>query len=78
MTIHFFYLAVDNIRKVTVMREKFQLEFILNVSHGMLYNYISSPTSLSEWFTDDVNVRGEKYRFIWNGNEETTVLIQRK
>lgn len=60
------------------MREKFQLEFILNVSPSMLYSYISSPSELSEWFADDVNVKGSKYVFIWGGNEETAILIKNK
>lgn len=60
------------------MREKFQLEFILNVSPSMLYNYIISPSGLSEWFADDVNVKGSKYIFVWGTNEEIAILIKSK
>lgn len=60
------------------MREKFQLEFILNVSPSMLYNYIISPSGLSEWFADNVNVKGSKYSFVWGDNEEIAILIKNK
>lgn len=60
------------------MREKFQLEFILNVSPSMLYNYLISPSGLSEWFADNVNVKGSKYMFVWGTNEEVALLIKSK
>lgn len=60
------------------MREKFQLEFILNVSPSMLYNYIISPSGLSEWFADNVYVKGSKYIFVWGINEEIAILIKSK
>lgn len=60
------------------MREKFQLEFILNVSPSMLYNYIISPSGLSEWFADNVNIKGSKYIFVWDNNEEVSILIKSK
>lgn len=60
------------------MREKIQLEFIFNVSQSMLYNYISSPSGLSEWFADNVNLKGDKYTFIWDGNEENALLVKYK
>lgn len=44
----------------------------------MLYNYISNPSGLSEWFADNVNSRGEKYTFIWDGHEESAFLMKSK
>ncbi|SMC79708.1 START-like domain-containing protein [Moheibacter sediminis] len=59
-------------------KEKFQLEFVINASPSMLYNYISNPSGLSEWFADNVNSRGEKYTFIWDEDEESAFLIKSK
>ncbi len=59
-------------------REKFQSEFVINASPSLLYNYISSPSGLSEWFADNVNSRGEKYTFIWEGDEQSAFLIKSK
>ena len=35
------------------------------------------PT-LSEWFADNVNSRGERFTFIWDGSEEAARLLKRK
>ncbi len=59
-------------------KEKFQLEFVINASPSLLYNYLSNPSGLSEWFADNVNSRGEKYTFIWNGEEQSAFLMKSK
>jgi hypothetical protein len=33
---------------------------------------------LSEWFSDNVNSRGEYYTFIWNDSEENAKLVSKK
>ncbi len=58
-------------------KKKIELEFLLNTSPKILYNMISTPSGLAEWFADDVNVRGEDYTFIWDGSEETARLLGR-
>ena len=57
---------------------KYELEFIIHASPQMLFNYISSPSGLSEWFADNVNSRGELYTFIWDDSEEEAKLISKK
>lgn len=57
---------------------KYELEFIIHASPQMLYNYISNPSGLSEWFADNVNSRGELYAFIWDDSEEEAKLISKK
>jgi len=59
-------------------KEKFQLEFVINASPSLLYNYISNPSGLSEWFADNVNSRGEKYSFMWDEDEESAFLMKSK
>ncbi len=57
---------------------KFQIEFVIQSSPQMLYQYLATPSGLSEWFADDVNSRGEKFTFIWDGAEEDAKLLKRK
>ncbi|MEN8137181.1 MAG: START-like domain-containing protein [Bacteroidota bacterium] len=57
---------------------KFQIEFVINSSPSLLYNYISTPSGLAEWFADNVNSRSDKYSFIWEGSEEIAFLIAKK
>lgn len=57
---------------------KFQLEFVIQSSPQLLYQYLSTPSGLSEWFADNVNSRGERFIFIWDGSEEEAKLLKRK
>ena len=59
-------------------KTKFQLEFVIQSSPQLLYQYLSTPSGLSEWFADNVNSRGEKFIFIWDGSEEEAKLLKRK
>jgi uncharacterized protein YndB with AHSA1/START domain len=57
---------------------KFEIEFVIQSSPQMLYQYLGTPSGLSEWFADDVNSRGEKFTFIWDGSEEDAKLLKKK
>ena len=58
-------------------RIKFEMEFPIKVSQKLLFQYISTPSGLSEWFADNVNSRGEIFIFIWNDSEESAKLIRK-
>ncbi|MGB2760919.1 MULTISPECIES: START-like domain-containing protein [Maribacter] len=57
---------------------KFEIEFVIQSSPQMLYQYLATPSGLSEWFADNVNSRGEMFTFIWDGAEEEAKLLKRK
>ena len=57
---------------------KFELEIPIHASPHMLYQYISSPSNLQEWFADKVNSRGKIYSFTWEGEEEEAELLAKK
>ena len=57
---------------------KYELEFPINSSPSLLYQYISTPSGLSEWFADNVNSRGEFFTFIWNDSEEKARMTSKK
>lgn len=57
---------------------KFEIEFVIQSSPQMLYQYMSTPSGLSEWFADNVNSRGELFTFIWDGTEEGAKLLKKK
>ncbi len=57
---------------------KYELEFPFHVSPQLLYQYISTPSGLSEWFADNVNSRGENFTFIWEDTTEKAVVIRKK
>lgn len=57
---------------------KFEVEFVIQASPQLLFQYLSTPSGLSEWFADDVNSRGELFNFIWESSEEQAKLLKRK
>ena len=57
---------------------KYQIEFELSSSPSLLFQYLSSPSGLSEWFADNVNSRGEYYSFVWDDSEEQARLASKK
>lgn len=57
---------------------KYELEFPITSSPQLLYQYISTPSGLSEWFADNVNSRGEFFTFIWDDMEEKARLSSKK
>jgi len=56
----------------------YDLEFPIMSSPQLLYQYISTPSGLQEWFADNVNSRGEFFTFVWNDSEEKARLASKK
>ena len=59
-------------------KNKFQVEYPIRSSLRILFNQISTPSGLSEWFSDDVNLTGKTYTFIWDNDEQKAVLLSKK
>jgi hypothetical protein len=59
-------------------KKLFQLEYTLKCSVPVLYNRISTPSGLSDWFADDVNIASDTYTFIWEGSEEVAEIVNKK
>jgi len=59
-------------------RLKYELEFTINSSTSILYNMLSTPDGMSEWFADNVNIKDGIYTFVWDEGEEEAELISKK
>ncbi len=57
---------------------KYEMEFPIQASPSLLYQFISTPSGMEEWYADSVNSRGEFFNFIWEGSEEEAKLISKK
>jgi len=70
------YIPTDeNERKM----EKLEMEFTLKTSSKVLYTMLSTPSGLSRWFADDVNIhRDGTYIFLWEGSEEHARMTGKK
>ncbi|HPF52970.1 MAG TPA: START-like domain-containing protein [Draconibacterium sp.] len=59
-------------------KNKVQFEYVINCSPKVLYNRLSTASGLTEWFADDVRVRGKKYTFIWDDSEQVAEMTLQK
>ena len=57
-------------------RKKYTAEFEIKSSPTILYNYISTPSGLSEWFANDVDIKQNKYLFKWEGSQSEAELVR--
>lgn len=55
---------------------KYELEFVVHCSAEMLYEFLSTPSGLSEWFCDDLNIRNGIYTFIWDDQLQQARLLK--
>lgn len=60
------------------IKKSFKIEYDFHASPQLLFQYLSTPSGLSEWFADNVNSRGELFTFIWDDSEEEALLLQKK
>lgn len=56
----------------------FELEFLLKTSPKVLENMLSTPSGLSEWFAEDVNIKGDIFTFFWDGSQEEARILTKK
>lgn len=55
-------------------RTKYTCEFMVRSSPAILYNFLTSASSLAQWFCDTCDVNGDVYTFGWDGFEENAIL----
>jgi len=55
---------------------KYTLEYPVRCSPGILYEFLSSPTGLQEWFADKVDESDGLYSFSWDGTVEEAEVME--
>ncbi len=59
-------------------KQLFTLEFPVRCSPGILFEFLSTPAGLSEWFADKVDERDGVFYFGWNGSVESAEVVERE
>jgi uncharacterized protein YndB with AHSA1/START domain len=59
-------------------KTQIDLEFIIRTSDSILYNCMSTPSGLEEWFADEIHIRGDVFTFIWEGEEKKAEMVSKK
>lgn len=58
-------------------KERIHLEYVFDkVSKNSLWNHLTTPTGLSEWFADNVSIKNNTFTFSWNKMEQDAELIE--
>jgi hypothetical protein len=57
---------------------KVEFEYLLKTSNKILYNFLSTPDGLQEWFADHVNFKAGEYEFAWDDESAKAKMINKK
>lgn len=56
----------------------YTLEYPVRCSPGILFEFLSTPAGLQEWFADKVDERDGLFTFGWNGTEDKADLLDKE
>ena len=57
-------------------KQQFTLEFPVRCSPSILYEFLSTPAGLQEWFADKVDERDNVFSFSWNGSTDKAEVTE--
>ena len=57
------------------VKKQIRLEYIINCSPRVLFDRLSTAAGLTEWFADDVRVKGNLFTFIWGESSQSAEKI---
>lgn len=55
----------------------YTLEFPIRCSPTILYEFLSTPVGLQEWFADKVDLRENGFAFTWNGSADNAEIVEK-
>jgi len=56
-------------------KQLFTLEFPVRCSPSILFEFLSTPAGLQEWFADKVDERDSVFSFSWNGSTDKAEVL---
>lgn len=59
-------------------KEKYTREYYMRSSPHVLFNYISAPSALAEWFAENVVNKNGVFTFTWEGADEVAKMVSKK
>jgi uncharacterized protein YndB with AHSA1/START domain len=57
-------------------KQIYTLEYPVRCSPGILYEFLSTPAGLQEWFADKVDERDTVFSFTWNGSTDRAEVVE--
>ena len=59
-------------------KQLYTLEFPVRCSPVILYEFLSTPAGLQEWFADKVDDRDNIFSFTWNGTTDKAEVLEKE
>ena len=59
-------------------KQLYTLEFPVRCSPTILYEFLSSPAGLGEWFADKVDEKDGVFYFGWSGSTEAADVVEKE
>ena len=56
--------------------KKYSLEYTIKSSPGILYEFLSTPSGLSQWFADRVDSFHDQYTFTWDSSPQKAKMLE--
>jgi uncharacterized protein YndB with AHSA1/START domain len=63
---------------MSTKKKKFQIEFEVRSSPRILFNYLSTPSGLADWFADEVKDDENIYTLFWGKSSSQVELLSKK
>ncbi len=57
-------------------KQQFTLEYPVRCSPSILFEFLSTPAGLQEWFADKVDERDNVFSFSWNGTIDRAEVME--
>ena len=57
-------------------KQQYTLEYPVRCSPAILYEFLSNPSGLQEWFADKVDERDNVFFFSWNGSSQRAEVLE--
>ncbi len=64
--------------KKTEPKGKYEMEYIIRCPVTLLYDFLTTPSGLQEWFADDVLLKDDLYTFNWDGQQQKAQMLNAK
>lgn len=59
-------------------KQLYTLEFPVRCSPPILYEFLSTPSGLQEWFADKVDEKEDLFSFSWNGATDKAQVLEKE
>ena len=70
-----FFIIAGDMKTMSKKKLMYTLEYPVRCSPAILFEFLSSPVGLQEWFADKVDQRDQTYFFSWNGSTDTAEVV---